>query len=241
MALLSKELGEVNINESDVFIAIHLQGVFFQKDENIKNIFSSNSLQKLAIEIVDNYPEAKAILAKSWLMDTPIAKRIGFSILGKPSKRIFWGQFLDSDGQINEARISQFLETGKPPYAEVDAFFKTEDFLRKYLPKERQGEINSLKKVKEGFEMQFQNENHAFQLFLSTFSKATEEDVDNFFSSHKIFSGFSEAEEGKGFIDLIKKLREKRKDIKNTEDFESLRSYKEPFMNYLKRIKFIKD
>lgn len=241
VALLSKELGELSIDESDIFVAIHLEGIFFQKDENIKNIFSSNSLQKLAVEIVDNYPEAKAILAKSWLMDTPLAKRIGFTILGKPSKRIFWGQFLNSEGQIDEARISQFLETGKPPYAEVDAFFKTEDFLKKYLPKERLEEVNSLKKVKVGFEKQFQDENHAFQEFLNTFNQATEEDINKFFSSHEIFYGFSKTEEGKGFIELMKDLREQEKDMKNVKNLELLKPYKEPFMNYLKKIKFIRD
>jgi hypothetical protein len=142
-----KDFKDVDIQKDDFCMSIHLESLFKKTlTGETNNIFSSQSLEKLALEIVDHFPETRAIVGRSWLMDTPIAKRIGFTVYkneydlyeNNPS---FWGQFLNSTGQVDAERLAQFLETGKPSYVVSTGVITVEDFLRKYLPKERKGEI----------------------------------------------------------------------------------------------------
>ena len=68
-------------------------------------------------------------------MSTPIAKRIGFTVIDRNSKMglggQFWGQFINSNGQIDNERVSKFLETGEPPYRVSTGIIMVEDFFEK--------------------------------------------------------------------------------------------------------------
>ncbi len=124
------------------YLSIHFPDLYKQKIQNgeIENVFSLNSLQRLAEEISTKYSEVKSIHAVSWLLGSPIGKRLGFRTFpvsvfqrGAP----FWGQFVTKNGNIDEARAQQFLETGKPPFAMLEGYIPRDEFLAKYLPKNK--------------------------------------------------------------------------------------------------------
>ena len=133
------DVPEADISAGDTLIQIHMSILAGQREESpeeVQNLFSKDSLKALAKSIQENAPNAKAVIAQSWLMSTPIAKRIGFTVLPAVTQLhtnlSFWGQFLDQHGQLDQKRVRQFLETGEPPFAERMGYMKTEDFLKKY-------------------------------------------------------------------------------------------------------------
>ena len=50
--------------------------------------------------------------------------------------RTFWGQFINREGKINEERVKQFLETGKPPFRVKSGYIPMDEFMDKYGSKE---------------------------------------------------------------------------------------------------------
>lgn len=134
----------MGLSDEDLCLGIHFDDFYKQQKEDVKNLFSSNSLEKLAVKIIEEHPEAKAVVGRSWLMDTPIAKRIGFTVYHRDlefNSGPFWGQFIDSNGQIKNNEVSKFLKTGEPKFKIAIGAIKVEDFLRKYLPEDRKGKI----------------------------------------------------------------------------------------------------
>jgi hypothetical protein len=221
-----------------------MDSLFEKKYENPEiNIFSSKSLEKLALKIVDEFPETKVIIGQSWLLDTPIAERIGFKIYRKKDSigqgPSFWSQFINSKGQLDSKRVNKFLETGIPPYRVAIGFIKTEDFLRKYLPKERKGKI-LLKEIDPNFNLKKLEEN---MLSLKEVGKmwdySNEEELRKFLSQNELFIKFNESQRGKGFLDFL--LREKRKNIKK-EDLDKdkkIHKYNDLLQEFIKEEKFI--
>jgi len=98
-----EELEKFGISDMDDCLEIHFEELYKQKekDSNLKSIFSGDSLSILASKIVDEYPQVKAITANSWLVDSPIGKRIGFIVSGRKEQvsgnEGFWGQFIDEN------------------------------------------------------------------------------------------------------------------------------------------------
>lgn len=135
------ELKEYGISEEDKCILIHLDALYTQpstKNDEV-TFFSSDSFKKLAEDILTTYPETKAIIAESWLIDSPIGKRIFSHIFPSPFEHFyhgdtFWGQFYNQHGELNQDRMKQFLETGKPPFTVKGGFLLKGEFLEKYLP-----------------------------------------------------------------------------------------------------------
>ena len=147
------DYNDFGIREGDDCISIHFPNLFTQKDKNeeIVNIFSGESLSKLAVRIVEEFPQTKAILAQSWMVGSPVGKRVGFFVYREHKDQVvgggrFWGQFIDENGEIKDDDMKNFLETGIPKYYLSEGVIKTEDFLTKYLPKEKKG-IIKLKEI----------------------------------------------------------------------------------------------
>lgn len=111
-------------------------------------------LSKVAEQIIDEFPQCAAVVGSSWLMDTPIAKRLGFTPIPefKTPMNVYnaWLQLIDKNGQIDQNRLKKLMETGELPYRNTVGYIKTEDFLRSYLPKERRGVITLKEKNSEG-------------------------------------------------------------------------------------------
>jgi hypothetical protein len=141
-----------DIAQDDVCISVHLEPLYKtikQKSEN-DTISPTKYLNELAVQIVDSCPEAKAVIGYSWIMDTVIAKKFGFTVYENENldtSGAFWSQFISRDGKIDRKRVDQFLNTGTPPYKVKAGLIKTEDFLRKYLPKERRGKIQLKERI----------------------------------------------------------------------------------------------
>lgn len=235
--------GDFCIDEGEVYMLIHFEDLYKQKGDGEKNLFSSGSLEKLAINIVDKFPETKAIVGESWMMDTPIAMRIGFKVSRNISdtrlSSQFWGQFIDSEGQVNSARVSKFLETGDPPYRTAIGVMKTEDFLRKYLPPDRRGKI-ILKEVKPDFEEQLAEEREIISNIKENWDKITEKDIiDTIYNKCQILFDFTKTEKGKDFIPVLLDSKRLGRSFKETlNDPRIGENYDTYLQDFIKSIKY---
>lgn len=243
---IEDDLGKLTSNSEmkDLpYLSIHFQDFYKQNKDKVESLFFvENSLKELALKIVNEYPETKAVIGESWLMDTPVAKRIGFSILEKNLKKElgnqFWGQFINKDGQIDDKRISGFLKTGKPPYKVRVGIMMVEDFLKKYLPEDKKGKI-ILKDFNREFNEEFKKEGKVFYESIEKWDKITVGDIDKILSGSKIINDFLNTEEGKGFDLLLKDLKKENKQKEELKNNHSLEEYRKNLNEFIKERRFV--
>lgn len=145
-------LEEYGIKKSDECLEIHVEALFKEAEKELNPENLQSWFGKLAEEIIDKYPRVKFIIGTSWLIDTPIAKRLGFQITDKKfshRSHSTWLQFIDQNGQINQKRLKKLLETGDFLYKVRFGFIRVEDFLQKFLPADRRGQEIVLKEISE--------------------------------------------------------------------------------------------
>jgi|GEM_PF-2390320 len=128
-------LESVGISLQDECLLIHIDPLFKTKN---KNITLSDSFSLLAKKIEAEYPNIKAVVAESWLVDSAFGKRIGFHEFPSRFENFyhgdaFWGQFYDQEGNLKQELVDEFLRTGNPPYKIKAGYFTREEFLKKYL------------------------------------------------------------------------------------------------------------
>jgi hypothetical protein len=208
----NKLLTGSGISEDDDCLQIHFEELYKQKKGDEKNLFSDNSLEKLAIKIIEEFPQTKAIVAQSWLMDTPIAKRIGFTVYNKDfdvaDGGMFWGQFIDNEGQIKKEEVLKFLETGQPKYKIAAAAIKVEDFLKKYLPEDRKGKIKLKGEISEEAK-KFKNDVEKISKELKEkWETSSFEDILKMFNSNEKISVYLKTPDGQKYIDMFRKFKE---------------------------------
>lgn len=201
------------INKGDVCISIHFKDLINQKNEDntINNIFSGNSLSKLAVEIVDKYPQTKAILVQSWIVGSPIGKRIGFTEVKKINDVVqdtrFWGQFINDKGQINKERMQKFLNSGIPDYYITDGFIKTEDFLKKYLPEDKRGKIKLLDYSQES--IKFNDEvDKIFKEIKENFDSMSYIEIVSLIRTNQQLDQYLNTEKGKEYLKMFKYMKD---------------------------------
>jgi len=140
-----KDLDKNGFSKSDQFVEVHVEDFYDTGEKNLGPELIRNDFGAVAEYIVDKKPEAAAVVGKSWLLNTPIANRLGFNkIEGDTDKQndfSAWLQFIDKNGQIDKKRFDEFLKTGELPFKSVIAYIPTEDFLKKYLPENRRGKV----------------------------------------------------------------------------------------------------
>jgi len=100
---------------------------------------SSRSPEVVRQETFERYARGLG-LSESWLFDTNLAKDIGMHTYPSGNEnmfrsRTFWGQFINREGEINEERVKQFLETGKPPFRIRSGYIPIDEFMDKYSTK----------------------------------------------------------------------------------------------------------
>jgi hypothetical protein len=229
-----------DIRDEDVCLNIHFEA-FYKQESKDKKKFSKNSLEEsleeLALKIVDEHPETKVIVGESWLMSTPIAKIIGFTIYNKKlpfANGPFWGQFIDKNGQIKKEEISNFLETGEPPYQIALGAIKVEDFLKTYLPNERKGEIILKELTKEAldFSKDFNRVSNELEDKFDVFSF---DEIVDLMNSNTILANYFKTEDGKEYMGLIKKVKElniKRSEVKFLQ-YKNMDEIKNKFNKYV--------
>lgn len=147
---------QFGFSPTDELMEIHIESAFKLDDQTVGIDRMKQELGRVAERIVDEFPQCAAVVGSSWLMDTPIAKRLGFTTLPemKMPMNVYntWLQMIDKNGQIDQKRLKKLMETGELPYRNTVGYIKTEDFLRIYLPKEKRGVITLKEKNAEGDE-----------------------------------------------------------------------------------------
>lgn len=241
---LTKTLGgyeSFGLKEKDDCISIHFENLFDQKNkkENIVNIFSGESLSQLAVLIAEEFPQVRAILAESWIVGSPIGKRIGFTILEEYKDQVvgggrFWGQFFNENGSIKKDEMRRFLETGIPKYYLTEGFIKTEDFLKKYLPKEKRGFIKLKEKTEESrfFEEDFEVMTERIKFDWDKLS--FDEILSIMTNRNTILANYFKTVDGKEYLKMIKIFKESG--LKPMDDFvyDSKDEIKKKFDDFIK-------
>jgi len=133
-------LEDYGITPEDECIKTHLDPLFLQEDATKGKRLSELYREAYAIiakEVKESYPNAKALVSESWLFDTNLAKETGLHTYPSGNEnmfrgRTFWGQFINRGGKINEERVKQFLETGKPPFRVRSGYILIDEFMDKY-------------------------------------------------------------------------------------------------------------
>lgn len=138
-----EELEQMGVSENDSVVEIHFPPLFELPEEkrNPKlNQFSiRKSFKELAKLIKEKYPEAKAIIGRSWILETKLWQKIGFHLLEKDDGKThaagygFWGQFVDEKGNLKQDKIDQLLETGVSEYTVSAGYIPMDEFLGKHL------------------------------------------------------------------------------------------------------------
>jgi hypothetical protein len=106
-----------------------------------------------------------------------------------------WFQFLNQGGQIDMRRVQKMLETGELPYHNTAGFISTEDFLKRYLPENRRGEL-TLKKINPEMSTIWLQAEQTREKIRSNWSRIIEQGLD--------FDGFiKETPELMAFLDLL--------------------------------------
>lgn len=164
-----KDLEKIGFLKSDHFVEVHMEDFYNTGVKNLGSELIKNDLGVVAEHIVDKEPEAAAVIGKSWLLNTPLANRLGFKKIeddaSKQNDFSTWLQFIDKNGQIDQKRFNEFLKTGEIPYKSTKAYIPTEEFLKRYLPENRRGKI-ILKEVnvdRKDFWLRLQNESQSIK------------------------------------------------------------------------------
>ena len=212
-------LGETGESEC---ASIHFNPVFqqkYDKDGDSKNIFSSKSLEMFAQRIATEDNKIRFILGRSWLIDTPIAQKVGFHPLKENRKafdRGFWNQFITQEGQLDKNRVEYLRTYGVPPYVVSDGYIHVEEFLKKHLP-ENMKENVVLKKENSAFENITKESQRVYAEIFSKWNDLSPEKIVELASTSKIYHDFSKTEYGAKLVQTIF-------DVKNTggsaEDFQ---------------------
>lgn len=136
-----KELMAQGIKPHESVLDIHIKPVFKSGEGKLSTSVLKKELERVAERILVRAPDASVVIGSSWLMDTPVAERLGFTCVSElelPIKDFgAWFQFIDEHGQIHQDRLKQMLETGELPFKNTLGYIRTKDFLRRYLSKER--------------------------------------------------------------------------------------------------------
>ncbi len=141
---------KLGFSKFDKFMEVHVASIYKTGQDVVGPDLIKEDLAVIASNIVDHAPETVAVVGISWLLSTPLLERLGFKrnpLLedaadeDEETSYSTWAQFIDIDGQINKKRFNKFCETGKMPFKSVMAYIPVEEFLKRYLPKERRGKI----------------------------------------------------------------------------------------------------
>ncbi len=156
-----QKLIDLGFSKSDQFLEVHFEEFYRNDEKNIGPELITNDLAALAKYIVKERPETAAVIGRSWLLNTPIANRLGFIEIKDDSIQpqndfTTWLQFVDKSGEIDQKRFNKFLETGELPFTSVKSYISVEEFLKKYLPDDLKGKI-TLKEIDKNKEQEQAN------------------------------------------------------------------------------------
>lgn len=180
------ELERFGIGGADPVLEIHVKGSM----DPAAGVGATNiktSLQRIAEMIVYEHPEARAVVGRSWLMDHPLVKRLGFTVpddINMPQNGYnFWLQFINKTGHVDAERARRLIETGEAPFRTRLGFMPVEAFLRKYLPADLRAKPVVLRRIRpemQAEEARFREETKRLQ---DAWPDMTVENLEGFFRS----------------------------------------------------------
>jgi hypothetical protein len=209
-----QDLEKLGFSKFDHFIEVHVEDFYNSKQSNLGPELIKSDLKLIAEYIIDKKPETAAIIGRSWLLNTPLASRLGFKPIedNKTKQNDFstWLQFIDKNGEINQKRFNQFLKTEELPYKSVKAYILTEDFLKRYLPESRKGRLILKKRSgdREGFWYKLQNDAQSLKLEWDNLLK-NNDDFDSFIKNNELLNeilNFLGQQDKISYVGFLKKM-----------------------------------
>jgi len=188
------DMKKFGFNEWDEFLKIHIPNFYKSGEKQLTPGVIRDSMEKLSELVLEKFPYISAVIGQSWLLSTPIAKRLGFKetdrIIPAPlTSMSTWAQFIDQEGNISKERLDKFIKTGEFPYKSVSAFISIEELLSRYLPKDKRGDV-VLKDIRPGFisykerlkkyRMEVEKVKGQYSNFLSDPTQTSEEFINSF-------------------------------------------------------------
>lgn len=206
-----QEFLNYGIGEPRDVIELHIDKLYRKEGDDFSVKKIRDSLGKVASLIVKEYPSVGHVIARSWLIDSSLAKAFGFEIIEKTNSLSHfstWWQFIDKNGQIDKNRFRKFIETGQLPFKVALGKIEVEDFLRKFLPQEERGEIILKELPPEAIEIrkslrQFERE------FVKKFDSAPLRETLKLFSENEIFSKLEKDGDLDELIEFLIKMRKR--------------------------------
>ncbi|MFA6074192.1 MAG: hypothetical protein WC758_08800 [Candidatus Woesearchaeota archaeon] len=211
-----EKLKTFGLDSNDNYINIHFKNLFEQKqkDPNSKAPSLSESLNLLAEKIVDEYPQTKAIIGRSWMMDSVIVEKLKFKVFDRHDNSVytngsFWGQFIDQNGNIKKDEMDKFLNTGEAKFYLAEGIMMVNDFLKEYLPedKKKNGYVKLMDYTDEA--KKFEKEINEIKLNIDkNFKNFSYDELIMIIRSNEIISNYLDTEEGKEFLRMFKYMKE---------------------------------
>lgn len=234
-------LMEEGFDKNDDFIEVHFKDFYQSEQASLTPDLIRQDLGLIAEKIIKEKPETAAIIGKSWLLDTAVASSLGFKVLKnddiKSNDFSTWFQFIDKDGEINKKRIDALMKNGELPFKSVIAYIKTEDFLKKYLPRDSRGKVVLMEanpQKKEEIDGLFKNDAWLKELWQNAIMT---EDLNSFINDKvvkRLFDFIDDSDKEK-----VLNYYQKMFDEKNIDDFSKYRNSEidEAFNKLQKNIK----
>ncbi len=220
-----EKLESLGLNSYDDYINIHFKDLYKQKlngtYSGISDIKKSFSL--LAEKIVDEYPQIKAVIGRSWLMDSKFGEMFKFEIFDRHENSVFttggfWGQFIDENGYIKKDKIRKFLDTGKAPFYPAEGIMKVEDFLDEYLPEERKRKGNiKLREISPESKKGKVEIDQTIKKVKDNWFKLSFEELFSMVESNPFLAEFYKTEDGRKHKELMREF--KKSGISTMDDF----------------------
>lgn len=203
----------------DKLTEIHVDNFFSSGNNSLGSELIKNDLSVIATNIVNKYPQTAAVVGKSWLLDTSLGKALGFKTIKMEQENQFndfsvWNQFMDKDGNINQSRLNKFMQDEKVPYKSVVAYIPVEDFLKRYLPKNKRGKI-ILKKINKEKSVFWEKIKEDSQKIKGDWDKSIKNDIEfeNFLKgteSLNMVLNFLDIEDKEKYLIFLKKMFSKK-------------------------------
>ena len=135
-----KYMESLGYDSEGTFMEIHFDSLYKHGEKNIRSAIK-DELGRVAKDIVENHPDVQAVVATSWLMGTGLAERFGFTVLEDveviQEGHQLRGQLITQDGSVHEDRRKAYIEGKDLPFKVKCGYISVDDFLARYLPKDK--------------------------------------------------------------------------------------------------------
>jgi hypothetical protein len=203
------EFEKLGIGEDEDYIEIHFEEAYKQDKQAISITNVKESFAQLANIIVKQYPQARYVVAQSWILDNSLAKRLGFKIIERSAAlthQSTWWQFIDKGGQIDKHKLEKFLTTGELPYMVALGLIRIEDFLDRFLPADSRGEI-VLQELSPDYLERKQSIEEFNRKFKAGFDQLTSAELIRLFHDYKFFAAKIAAGQLDQLFDFIREVK----------------------------------